>query len=325
MGEAADHPLHPLGRQHPYRHGLYLRGSAGKGLLAHGDHGPPLSRFGLRLRPGPAASPDVSLRGTGRPHHDRALDGRVGIYCRGLPRFADHSPNAEERIHSGGGLYRRVFVSLDRKRTGAGGDGFRALPHGNDHRLYPDGTGNSHNDWGLGFGTAAGDDVLQDFHFRKKSGMSRYPRAHARGTKAQESTQKDLTLSPTGLHPWSSALALIEILLPFPTNDTISPRLLRAVQGLIGAFNQDGQIRKVRPQKGATDAYVHPEMVRWCIVLSSANRDRKVGNGLAEALGDLDRYGKIRFRQQEDELLAAITSRDINPACVPADAIGQST
>ncbi len=64
-------------------------------------------------------------------------------------------------------------------------------------------------------------------------------------------------------------------------------------------------------------------MDRRCIAFSPANRDREVGNGLAEAFGNLDRNGKIRFRQQEGELLAAITSRDINPACVLADAIGQ--
>ena len=54
LGEAPDLPLHPLGRQHPHRHGLHLRGSAGEGLLADGDHGAPVSRLRLRLRPGPA-------------------------------------------------------------------------------------------------------------------------------------------------------------------------------------------------------------------------------------------------------------------------------
>ncbi len=54
LGEAPDLPLHPLGDQHPHRHGLHLRGSSGEELLADGHHGAAVSRLGLRLRPGPA-------------------------------------------------------------------------------------------------------------------------------------------------------------------------------------------------------------------------------------------------------------------------------
>lgn len=41
-----------------------------------------------------------SLRGAGRPPHDRPVDGRIGIYRLGFPRFADHTPTTEERILS---------------------------------------------------------------------------------------------------------------------------------------------------------------------------------------------------------------------------------
>ena len=74
----------------------------------------------------------------------------------------------EERISSGAGLYRRVSVSLDRKRTGAGGDRFRPLPAGDDHRLHAYGTGSGHHHRDLGLGIADDHAALQDFHFRKK-------------------------------------------------------------------------------------------------------------------------------------------------------------
>jgi hypothetical protein len=64
-----------------------------------------------------------------------------------------------------------VFVSLwIEKGLGLVVTGFVPSPLEAIPRLYPDGSGNRDNDWGLGAGTAPGHDVLQDFHFRKKRG-----------------------------------------------------------------------------------------------------------------------------------------------------------
>ncbi|EKD22256.1 MAG: hypothetical protein ACD_87C00083G0002 [uncultured bacterium] len=44
---------------------------------------------------------------------------------------------------------------------------------------------------------------------------------------------------------------------------------------------------------------------------------------MAEALGNLTGTRKKGFRQEEDELLAAIAALDIDPALVPVKAISQ--
>ena len=52
VGQNPDLRLHPLGHQHPYGDGVYLRRPSRQKLLAYSHHGAAISGLGLRLRPG---------------------------------------------------------------------------------------------------------------------------------------------------------------------------------------------------------------------------------------------------------------------------------